>query len=188
MTLQFRPKGAAPSDPFYAPDRDLAYIWPHLTKVALDQLARDNWKPWFADYFRYAGVTEADVADAGLAYARFFQHLCGPAGATDPREAFVRAGWFDLKPGAQVAMFMKMGQVVTMAYFTAVRDVTPDNGAPPADLDALVAAAAAARVACSLPGPFERARLAIERLACRLRRFLGSAPPAAPPGPPPPPR
>lgn len=187
MAIQIRPKGTASTDPFYCPDRDLAHVWHHLTKVGLDQLARTNWKPWFAEYFHYAGVTEADVAAAGLAYARFFQHVCGPNPAADPREAFTRAGWFDLKPGAQVALFMKMGQVVTMAYFTAIRDVTPEGAAPPLDLAALLDAAAGAQAACLPLGPVERLRRGIERLACRLlSRFRGSAPPADPPGPPPP--
>lgn len=136
---------------WHSPDRDLAYAWPCLTQAALDQLAPANWKPWFEEYFKFAGVTEADIGAAAAAYAKFFGNVCAP-GVDTPRQALERAGWFDLKPAAQVALFMKLGQVATMAFFTAIRDVTPLNEAPPVDLAALAAAAHRAHAATA-PAP-----------------------------------
>jgi hypothetical protein len=121
---------------WYSPNRDLANNWKFLAGAALDQLSIANWKPWFKEYFEHAKVTEEDIGAAALAYARFFQHTCDPAVAT-AREAMEKAGWFDLKPGAQVAMFMKMGQVTTMAMFTAIRDTHPDAQGPLADTKTL---------------------------------------------------
>lgn len=125
---------------WYSPDRDLAYAFPSLARAALDQLAITNWKPWFADYFAFAGLTEADIGEAAVAFAKYFEYVCSPE-ISSPRQAFERAGWFELKSSAQVALFMKLGQVCTMAFYTAIRDITPFNTAPPIDQAALYASA-----------------------------------------------
>lgn len=129
---------------WHSPDRDLAYAWPSLVRAAMDQLATENWRPWFAEYFKFAGVTEEDIGRAAEAYARYFRFVCAP-GVDDPRRAFELAGWFDLPLPAQVALFMKLGQVCSLAFFACIRDVTPENAEPPVDARALYAAAMNAR-------------------------------------------
>lgn len=122
---------------WFSPDRDLAYAWPMLARTALDQLATTNWKPWFEEYFKFASVTEADIGAGAEALAKFFQFVCHPD-VDGPRKAFEMAGWFGLKPAVQVALWMKLGQVCTMAFFTAIRDVTMENEAPPLDMKGLL--------------------------------------------------
>ncbi len=136
--INFRAPG---SDKWYAPERDVVNLFPQLARTAFDQLAETDWKPWFADYFRYAGLTEEELGKAAVALARFFKEAVDPDVA-DPRTALERAGWFELNPAAHVAVFMKLGQALTMAFWTGVRDVTTD--APPTSLDSLQRAAAAA--------------------------------------------
>lgn len=129
---------------WHSPDRDLAYAWPCLVRAALDQLATENWKPWFAEYFKFAGLTNDDIGAAAEAYGKFFQFVCNRE-VDNPRQALERAGWFELKPAAQVALFMKLGQVTTMAFFSSIRDVTPEGEDPPLDQQALYDSALRAR-------------------------------------------
>lgn len=134
--IQHRPRDGSDSR-WYNPNRDLAYNWQHLSQAALDQLATTNWKPWFKEYFEFARVTEADIGAGAEALAKFFQFVCHPD-VDGPRKAFEMAGWFELKPAVQVALWMKLGQVATMAFFSAIRDVTPDSDAPPLDMAGLL--------------------------------------------------
>lgn len=136
MMLQLRVPGQnGGKDRLYSPDRDLAYSFQSIAKAAMDMLEKAEHRPWMKDYLDFRKVTGDDLDAAAAAYARFYG-FCHLPDVNNPREALERAGWFAVKPEAQAALCMAMGQAVTCAYFSAIRDVTFDDK-PPVDTDAL---------------------------------------------------
>ncbi len=123
MIQQRIPKEAGGDGRWYSPDRDLAYAMPHLARAAMDQLSVERWDPEFRSYFVASGVTEEDIGQAAQALALFIGYCADPSFA-DPRAALVKAGWFDCKSPAQIAILLKLGQIHLCAFFNAIRDVT----------------------------------------------------------------
>lgn len=129
--LQQRPDGRNGSTDkrWYSPHRDIAYCWQGLVEAAADGLAETNWQEWFKGYFQHVGVTEEELGRAIAVYVQFMVHSADPD-ITTPREALEKAGWFELSPGAQAGLCLKLGQVMTCTFFSAIRDVTFDDQPP----------------------------------------------------------
>ena len=125
---------------WYCPDRDLAHAWPSLVRAAADGLAETRWQDWFADYFHSVGLTEEQIGEALSVYVKAIAKFADP-NIANPRQALEESGWFQLSHAAQMALFLKLGQVATLAFFTAVRDVTVEGEGSPLDSKSLFEAA-----------------------------------------------
>ena len=125
---------------WHSPDRDIAYCWPSLVRAVFDGFAITRWQDWFRDYFKAEGVTEEQLGQAAVAYGKYFKYVTNPEVKT-PHEALEMAGFFDLPKPVQVAVCMKLGQVMTCAFFSAIRDVTIEGEEPQLDAQALYEAA-----------------------------------------------
>jgi hypothetical protein len=136
--LQYSPKDGDTRK--YSPNRDIAYVFPQLCKAAIAGLDdEDLWKGGLGQYLRSRGVTVEDIAQAATKFAEGIV-LFTKYGMKSPRAALEQAGFFDTHEVAQDAIMMRLGQVFTGAFFTAIRDVTPMGGQPPVarDIESLV--------------------------------------------------
>lgn len=127
---------------WYDPQRDLAYCWKTLVGGAADGLAETRWEDWFKDYFLHVGLTEEEIGRAFQVYVLAMANFTKEEFNT-PREAMMAAGWFDLPPAAQAALFLKLGQVTTCAFFVGIRDAMFDRPEVPKATDEVFRAAAA---------------------------------------------
>ncbi len=124
----------------YSPNRDIAYVFPQLCKSAISALdSPELWKGGIKKYLESTGTTVEDVAAASRAFAQGIV-LFTKYGLSSPGEALGQAGFFDTPEPAQDVIAMRLGHVFTGAFFTAIRDVTPMGGQPPAyrDIESLV--------------------------------------------------
>lgn len=135
MTLQYRPKGADDA-PMYAPDRDIAYNFPGLVRVAMYGLHPDHQEALFGDYLREHGVTDADLGRAAVVTADTLRWMSADDVPT-ATAALERSGFFGLPFAAQVAICCRIGQVMLAAYYEGVRDTLPMGAPTPATIESL---------------------------------------------------
>lgn len=124
----------------YSPNRDIAYVFPQLITEAIRGLDdEDLWQGGIADYLKFRNITVEDIGKAAEAFAQGIV-LFTKFGHSSPREALGQAGFFDTPEAAQDAIMMRIGQVITGAFFVAIRDTTPMGGQPPVmrDIETLV--------------------------------------------------
>jgi len=124
----------------YSPNRDIAYVFPQLITEAIRGLDDESlWQGGLADYLRFRDITVEDIGAAAKAFAQGIVYFT-KYGLNSPREALGKAGFFDTPEAAQDAIMMRIGQVMTGAFFTGIRDVTPLGGQPPVqrDIESLV--------------------------------------------------
>ncbi len=125
--LQFRPRGPAHAlrDPFYAVQRDIAYIGPELVYLALcglDDLAEEEWfKKWCED----KQVMPEDLERGTLALAKALNNMDQPV-----LETLKEDGFFDLSSPAQAAFYINLGKATLAAIHSGIRD-THDAGSKP---------------------------------------------------------
>jgi hypothetical protein len=169
MTLSIRRSGT--NDVFYNPERDLAYIHTWIVRTALDNLEPSRWQEWFAGIFRSANLTEEQLGQAAQAYGKYLQSILDQD-VKVPLQAFEKAGWNEVAPAARAALLMKIGQVVTVFFFTALRQVTPMGGQPPTDIEMAMKAVERALNLYSMPRWKRKLWLAWYR----FRRFFSAEP------------
>jgi hypothetical protein len=134
--LQARPKGT--NDPFYAPHRDVAYLFPHLCAAAMRGLDAGNWEPWYKDWLDHHGLTEDDLGDGAAKLARFTNCAAAFAEHQMAPQVLEYVGYFDLPKPVQFVIYAKLGQMLMGAYFRGIREVTHEGEAPPLDLKGIV--------------------------------------------------
>lgn len=171
--MQLRPRGS--DDPFYSPERDLAYVTPHLVAAAMRQLDMVNWG-YLKDYFKLYNLTESDLGEAARVVAAYINGCTEDASDTKPAQVLERVGFFALPHPAQVAVMYVIGQQYMAAFFVCIRHVTHLGEAPPADLHVVVEAADLAATYMNLPPWRRRIRRAVEGARRRLLRLLGHEP------------
>lgn len=132
MPLQMRIPANA-NDRLYNPDRDLAYCMPHLIMRAFLGLDPDRQEPWIADFCKSQGITNEDLVKGVEAYTKYLNNTVLDPQFNQPFEALAEAGFFALPSAVQLIICAKLGQVVTSAFFPAIRDVTRDPESPPFD-------------------------------------------------------
>jgi hypothetical protein len=167
MTLQIRPKDNADA-PAYCPQRDIAYCFPGIVTRTIRGLRDAKVDSWLMTHMYQmcslrGGCSEAEVreelARACLALAQGVRRFHEPSWA-DPGEALQE--FRELPVPVQVAVMAKIGQLMTGAFFTAVRDVTDWGAEAPKAVDIPSLVAAADEAAESLRNP----------VRARLKRFL----------------
>jgi hypothetical protein len=124
----------------YAPNRDIAYVFPQLITEAIRGLDDETlWQGGIKDYLKFRNITVADIGEAAQTFAQGIA-LFTKYGYDSPREALGQSGFFDTPEAAQDAIMMRIGQVVAGAFFVAIRDVTPMGGQTPVsrDIDSMI--------------------------------------------------
>lgn len=136
--LQIRPTSG--DRRFYSPNRDLAYCFPNLFKIALKELIDDSsWinHSWWSDYLKFHSVSVEDIQEAAVAMMLSFQYF-SDKDCDSPAAALVKADFFNTKPAAQLAIAARLGQVCTGAFFTSLRDIMRDDDELPTSLKEIV--------------------------------------------------
>jgi hypothetical protein len=151
--LQARPKGT--NDPFYAPHRDVAYMFPHLALAAMRGLDAGNWLPWYKEYLNHHGVTEDMLGEGARALALFCNGCTDEVEDTAAEHVLERSGFFALPKPVQFVIQAKLGQLLLGAYFMSIREVTHQGEAPPLDMLSIVKGAERAAYYMSM-GPVRR--------------------------------
>lgn len=165
--LQLRlPKDQGGDGRWYNPNRDIAYCWQYLVKRAAAVLEDASQEPWLRSYLDHYQVTLDELGEGIAGYVRYMVYAHLPSTANLPA-ALDAAGWYRLRPAVQGAVLMALGQVLTCAFYPAIRDVYyPNETEKPLDEKSLFAAVSFFRD--SLSRPPLRLRLV------RLWRFLRS--------------
>jgi len=118
MVLQIRPQGGGAP---YAPARDLAYCWADICKDVARRLEANWFKPLHA-WLDKAGVTDEELGEACRAHCQYL--VSAHIEPDENIEAVLRrAGWFAVRPEAQIAYMFYLGQCTSGMFFGAIRDV-----------------------------------------------------------------
>jgi hypothetical protein len=121
--MQFRPKGD-PGASVYAPQRDLAYVYPAAMKEALRALDPDKMPAEIKDLCAKLSVTNDHICagvQAILAAHRLFVNDPEVETALD---ALIKGGWYDVRPAVRYLIFGRLGEVILGGFFLALRDIS----------------------------------------------------------------
>ena len=140
--LQIRRRGSA--DPFYAPQRDLAYVFPAAMREAARGLDEEYWPQDVAELCRQTATQEAHVAEALGALGKAVQAFVEFTTET-PEEALEQAGWYQQPALPRLLVAARVGEVLLGGFFHALRDITPQGREAP-NLQEVADAIAASRI------------------------------------------
>jgi hypothetical protein len=120
--LQLRPTTAnRVSQAFYAPNRDLGHIGVAYLRAAVALLEPETFEPWFQVFVQKNGITDEQLGMCasclGAATSLIAEHA-------DVRDALQAAGFYDLPQQVQLAMYIRLGQVLLGGVWTSVRELT----------------------------------------------------------------
>ncbi len=117
----------------YNPSRDIAYAWPNLMQAALAGYDKEVDEPITKELIEKFGVDDAALGELAGRYANYFKECLaqGDKGYKLPEEALAACGFFDLPPGHQAVLLARLGQVITGAFFYAIKDTFVDSDEPP---------------------------------------------------------
>jgi len=124
--LSLRHQGS--TDPFYAPARDVAYLYPAACQVVAAML-EDGRDAAIRQWCEQCGVTVDDLGKAMGAYCRFL-NLAHQRPEETIEGALERAGWFKESRAAQFAILYYVGTAMSATFFEGVRDVVRLGGSP----------------------------------------------------------
>jgi hypothetical protein len=124
--LSLRHQGS--QDPYYAPARDIAYLYPAACQAVAGML-EDGKDAAIRKWCEQHKVGVGNLAEAMAAYCRFL-NLAHQDPAETLEEAMTRSGWFDRPQAAQFAVLYYMGTVMTATFFQGIRDVMRLNEEP----------------------------------------------------------
>ena len=134
MGMQLRPvhPPTGMRDPFYSPARDLAHVGPKLCALAVESL-EDEWREdWFSEYLDFRAVTDEKLADGVKKLASALNNI------TDPNKSFEEAmqesGFSGLSDAVRIALYIRLGQILLSAIWSAVRDSYAADSEPPAEI------------------------------------------------------
>ena len=143
---QWRHRGS--KDPYYTPSRDITQFFPDLVKMVAILLEAEVCGP-LHDWCKASGVTMDDLGEAAGAYCRFM-NLAHEVPEESVEEGLRRAGWFKVKPEAQVAYMYYVGTVTTGTFHRGIRDITELGGSASVSVMQLRWAAKRAALVCSM--------------------------------------
>lgn len=127
--MSFRPKSGA-SAPYYAPHRDVAYIYRSICAHAFKGLEEANWEDWYGDYLRNAKITEEELGEGCRLLAEAHNHFTGDASIETANQALERVGFYDLPYPVIITIFARLGMVLVGTFFMGLRDVTMAGADP----------------------------------------------------------
>jgi hypothetical protein len=117
----------------YNPSRDIAYAWPNLMQAALVAFDKETDEPITGCLIETFNVSDTDIGELVGRYAKYFQACLnqGDKNFKNPEEALASTGFFELPPSHQAVILARMGQIITGAFFYAIKDVYVDTDEPP---------------------------------------------------------
>jgi hypothetical protein len=117
----------------YNPSRDIAYAWPNLMQAALTAYDKETNEPITARLIEEFGVSDQDIGELVARYANYFKECLaqGDKNFKTPEDALVASGFLDLPVTHQAVILVRMGQIITGAFFYAIKDVHVDADEPP---------------------------------------------------------
>lgn len=141
MPVSIRPKND-PTAKFYAPDRDLAYIYQPAMREALYALDAANWTDEMRGLVERLGISERDIAEAVRAITQAHRLITTQPDVTEPDKALELAGYYEQPLAARFLVFARLGEVLFGGFFLALRDVTwqADEPSQPAQQAEMLAA------------------------------------------------
>jgi hypothetical protein len=171
--LQLRlPKDQGGDGRWYNPNRDIAYCWQYLVKRAASVLEDAAQEPWLRSYLDHYQVTLDDLGEGIAVYVRYMVYAHTPSIQGLP-QALEQSGWYKLAPAVQGAVLMALGQVMTCAFYPAIRDVYfPNETEKPLDEQALFAAVSFFKDSVSRPPLRLRLARVWRYLRSRCSRFF----------------
>jgi hypothetical protein len=126
------------NDPrLYNVNRDLAHCFVRVAELVAGRLEDGLW-PELNEIVKREGLTQDDLGEACGAFCTFVATSVEDPSA-DMHTALERSGWFNVKPGAQVAAMACLGTVILGMHFSGVREATLGGEGPAMDLRQLAA-------------------------------------------------
>ena len=139
MPLQYRRKTprAGTRDPYYTPERDLAYIGPELVYQAIASLEPD------ADSIFRKFISEHEIAETDVESAvRLFAKMCAEViSEKDPDTAAKQVRFDEVDLDLRIVILSALGAIALGAIWSGVKDVNTPDAEPPAAIEDLVAQA-----------------------------------------------
>lgn len=127
---QYRPRSAFErmDRAFYCPERDLGHVGYPMVRAAMYAFDEQHWEPWFREFMTANAVSELDLGHAAQKLAKAMSKIITTA---NPVVALEAEGFAAMPPAVQMAIYTRIGQVFLAAIWEGVKDLTPENGAPP---------------------------------------------------------
>lgn len=123
VVQQIRPEGQ-PNALAYSPQRDLAYLFPAAAREAFESLDRQNWMGYYASLLEKHGITEEMLGEGVRRFMEAFNFFVGDPSVQSFDDALERTEFFAVPPLVRIMIFERLGEVVTVGFFIAVRDTT----------------------------------------------------------------
>lgn len=119
----------------YNPSRDIAYAWPNLMQAALAAFDKDVDEPVTGTLIKQFNISNEALGELTWRYSQFFEACLkqGDKGFKTTEDALASVGFFELPPSHQAVILARLGQVMTGAFFYAIRDTFVDADEPPFD-------------------------------------------------------
>lgn len=122
------------------PGYNLRFIFPELIRMALVNLQKDRWEPWYKTYLERAGISEEQLIHAWACYGSYARaclqgldsSLAGTAQAS-PLDALENSGFMGCPDPCKIVILAKVGQLLTATFWQVARDGSY-AGEAPADL------------------------------------------------------
>lgn len=133
--LQFRPQPgyAKSNDPYYNPQRDIAYLGPELiyraVGAALDAADKEE---WYKQLLNHYGLSKQALEQIGPTVVNLISHL-----HLDFNDALKSSGFDSLPIAAKVAFYVKMGQLLLASIHHGIRQVTDIHDPSPKSIQRL---------------------------------------------------
>lgn len=117
----------------YNPSRDISYAWPNLMKGALTAFDKEVNEPVTECLVKTFNVDDHALGELVSRYANYFKACLeqGDKGFKTPEQALASVGFFDLPPSHQAVILARLGQIITGAFFYAIKEVYVDSDDPP---------------------------------------------------------
>lgn len=133
----------------YNPSRDIAYAWPNMMQAALVAFEKEKNEPITAFLLQEFNISDRDLGELLHRYANYFKECLaqGDKNYKLPEDALAACGFFDLPVSHQAVILTRLGQIITGAFFFAIRDVHVDSDDPPLNDAKIVALGKAAKEA-----------------------------------------
>jgi len=163
----------SPGSKMYAPDRDMAYLYPALLKEVFARLDEINWTSDMRAQFEQAGITEVDLAATAKAFGEALRLFIRVPTVTDVVSALNRSGFLARSFVERQTMYAKIGESMTAGFFISAKQVTLQGMPSPMHheyIDAIAAATAAYKRLAKVPQE-PQTDAVIERYAAELQEY-----------------
>lgn len=123
-------------DPYYSPERDLAYIGPPMIHRSLEFLEKtpETFRA-LKDFIDTEGLSEEEIVEGVKAYAK----LCAEViDQKDPATAMAETGFDQVPPKVQMVLLACLGFMALGAIWSGVKDVNVPGAEPPAEMSELL--------------------------------------------------